>query len=258
MIAFRQAQSLGDKMKNTSYVEVKVKEIEESKIYLTCPQCEREHQCAEILACVVKNGEDDCGHGNSISYGSRYETVKCGGCETVYFRKTTWNSEDVDHDYDENGHTISFCNETETLYPEIKKERNTIRDFELLPKNIRKIYRETVIALESEQPILTGIGIRAILETICKDKDTKGKLVSQIGQLHTKGVLSKNGADLLHKLRILGNASAHDIKPHSTLQLSLALDVLDNLLLNVYILEHHSKTAFTSAENDTEEEADGL
>jgi hypothetical protein len=100
--------------------------------------------------------------------------------------------------------------------------------------------------------ILTGIGIRAILETICKDKGTKGKLVTQIGQLYTKGVLSKNGADLLHKLRILGNASAHDIKPHGTFQLSLALDVLDNLLLNVYVLELHSKIAFPPSITDSE------
>ncbi|MGK5080286.1 DUF4145 domain-containing protein, partial [Janthinobacterium sp. HLX7-2] len=200
-------------MNNCSVVEIKVKEIEDSKIYLKCPTCDRDNQRGELLANVVKNGEDDCGHGNSISWGLRYETVKCCGCENVFFREISWNSEDIDHDYDENGQTISWANETITLYPEPKKERNTIRDFHLLPENIQNIYKETVVSLESGQVILTGIGIRAILETICKDKGTKGKLVTQIGQLHTKGVLSKNGADLLHKLRILGNASAHDIKP---------------------------------------------
>lgn len=241
-------------MVNACAVEIKVKEIEDSKVYLKCPTCERENQRGEILASVVTNGDEDCGHGNSISWSVRYETVKCCGCETVFFREISSNSEDVDHDYDENGHTISWYNETITLYPEPKKERNTIRDFHLLPKNIQNIYKETVVSLEAGQLILTGIGIRAILETICKDKGTKGKLVSQIGQLHTKGVLSKNGADLLHKLRILGNASAHDIKPHGTLQLSLALDVLDNLLLNVYVLEHHSKIAFPSITTDRETE----
>lgn len=241
-------------MVNTCDVEIKVKEIEDIKIYLKCPTCERDNQRGELLTSVSKTGEEDCGHGNSISWGLRYETVKCCGCESVFFREISWNSEDLEHDYDENGRTITWANETITLFPEPKKERNTIRDFHLLPQSIQDIYKETVVSLESGQLVLTGIGIRAILETICKDKGTKGKLVSQIGQLHTKGVLSKNGADLLHKLRILGNASAHDIKPHGTLQLSLALDVLDNLLLNVYVLEHHSKLAFPSATTDNETE----
>jgi hypothetical protein len=234
--------------------DIAIKQIENSKIYLKCPTCDRVDQCGELLTKVVETGQEDCGNGNSISWGVGYETVKCCGCENVFFRQISWNSEDTDHDYDENGQVTSWANETITLFPETKKERNTIRDFDLLPENIQNIYKETVVSLESGQLILTGIGIRAILETICKDKGTKGKLVSQIGQLYTKGVLSKNGADLLHKLRILGNASAHDIKPYGTLQLSLALDVLDNLLLNVYVLEHHSKIAFPPAITDSENE----
>lgn len=102
----------------------------------------------------------------------------------------------------------------------------------------RPIYTEAAKALYSNQPILAGVGIRAILETICKDKSAPGaKLYEKIDGLKNQGVLSPNGAVVLHKLRVLGNTSAHEVKPQSNDHLSLAFDVLDNLLMNVYILE---------------------
>lgn len=58
------------------------------------------------------------------------------------------------------------------------------------------------------------------------------------------GLLSVEGCDLLQKMRVLGNDAAHSVKPHTKEQLSVALDVVDNLLLNVYVLSHHSNTTF--------------
>lgn len=49
-------------------------------------------------------------------------------------------------------------------------------------------------------------------------------------------VLTKSGAEMLHRTRILGNTAAHEVKPHSEAVLSLAMDVVEHLLTNVYIL----------------------
>jgi hypothetical protein len=40
----------------------------------------------------------------------------------------------------------------------------------------------------------------------------------------------------LHKIRTLGNAAAHEVKPHTEKQLRLAMDVIEHLLTDVYIL----------------------
>ena len=50
------------------------------------------------------------------------------------------------------------------------------------------------------------------------------------------GVLTKDGAEILHSLRILGNIAAHEVTPHSDDQLAVAMNVVEHLLNGVYIL----------------------
>ena len=114
-----------------------------------------------------------------------------------------------------------------------------------MPTNLKRIYDETLNTLNSGQAVLSGIGIRAIVETVCKDKNTtSGNLFGKINELVTLGVLTQDGADILHKLRTLGNDAAHEVKPHTNTQLGLAFDVIDNLIKGVYILPHHAKSKF--------------
>ncbi len=81
------------------------------------------------------------------------------------------------------------------------------------------------------------MGIRAIVETVCKNKNANGKdLCEKINDLVIQGVLTKKDADILHKLRTLGNEAAHEVKPHNNATLALALDVIDHLIKGVYIL----------------------
>lgn len=75
-----------------------------------------------------------------------------------------------------------------------------------------------------------------------KERNANGKdLFEKINDLATQGVLTKDGADILHKLRVLGNKAAHEVKPHSTEQLNLSMDVIEHLLLGVYIFPYHAK-----------------
>jgi hypothetical protein len=220
-------------------VEVVLEELKEKHAYVRCNVCNMDGQKVDIVASVRKHSQysDKSGH-HVFDAWDHYQTLKCGGCETVFFRTTSANSEDVDFEYDHDGQAIGRYNVSERLYPETTAERNTIKEFHLLPPQLAAIYTEAAKALYSNQPVLAGIGIRAILETICKDKAAPGKnLYEQIDGLKNQGALSVNGALVLHKLRVLGNTSAHEVKPQSDDQLSLAFDVLDNLLMNVYVLE---------------------
>lgn len=49
-------------------------------------------------------------------------------------------------------------------------------------------------------------------------------------------VLTKSEAEMLHGMRMLGNTAAHEVKPHSETMLGDAMDVVEHLLTNVYIL----------------------
>ncbi len=99
--------------------------------------------------------------------------------------------------------------------------------------------------MNNEQSVLAGVGIRTLIEAVCKNKKTLGTdLFRQIDGLVSQGLLTAEGAKILHKIRSLGNAAAHEIKPHTPEQLGLALDVVEHLLQGVYVLPHHAKKKF--------------
>lgn len=160
------------------------------------------------------------------------------------FRKTHMNSEDVEHYAGPDGWEAEYVT-FEDYYPNPEKNRTGLSDDYLLPEKLQRIYNETLSALNGNNPVLTGIGLRAIIETVCKDQSATGRnLYSQINILVEQSVLTKEGAEILHKLRVLGNDAAHEVKPHSNVQLGLAFDVVEHLLQGVYILPYHAKMKF--------------
>ncbi|AYL84168.1 DUF4145 domain-containing protein [Pseudomonas syringae pv. actinidiae str. Shaanxi_M228] len=67
--------------------------------------------------------------------------------------------------------------------------------------------------MNGEQPILAGLAVRILIEMICKNQSAGGKnLFAKIDDLKSKGVLTTSGAEILHKLRSMGNDSAHEAK----------------------------------------------
>jgi hypothetical protein len=200
------------------------------KVDVSCGTCKRSTKHL-ILCSVELTGRETKMSNEVFRWINQYQIIQCQGCETISFRKTHTNSEDFDDYID--------------VYPNPEEGRKSIADDHLLPSNLQRIYTETLKALNAGHFVLTGIGIRAIVETICKDKQANGKdLLIKINDLVTHGVLTKDGADILHKLRTLGNEAAHEVKPHDTVQLGLAFDVIDHLLQGVYILPYHAKTKF--------------
>jgi len=85
--------------------------------------------------------------------------------------------------------------------------------------------------------ILAGIGIRALIETVCKEKKATGRtLEEKIDSLASMRFLTKTSAEALHSMRIIGNAAAHEVAVHSEETFRIVLDVVEHLLLDVYIL----------------------
>ena len=114
------------------------------------------------------------------------------------------------------------------------------------------IYVETHLALLSSSPILSGIGLRALLEAICKEKKAVGSdLYKKIDNLVIQRVLTPQGGSVLQHIRSLGNKAAHETKPHDVKQLSLAMEVIEHLIKDVYILPAKTKLFF---KNEIEEE----
>jgi hypothetical protein len=172
----------------------------------------------------VGDHDDD----NGIHWGAEYQTVQCRGCATISFAVRSWNSEEADED----GQLII----SEVLYPS-RTIRKPIENHYYLPNKVRSVYLETLSALSNKAPILAAIGIRAVVEAVCKDKGcTTGDLERKIDRLVEKGHLAADQAGFLHLQRFMGNAAAHEIAAPAQAELRAALEIAENLLINLYLL----------------------
>ena len=177
---------------NTNYTVTKKDEQIDSIIDIPCSKCKRKTKHT-ILSDITLNGTFE-----DIDWYEDYQIIQCRGCETISFRKTHQNSENID--------PINGYETFEDIYPNPEQGRTLISDYNILPSKLYKIYSETISSLNLNLRILTGIGIRAIVETICKDKNASGsKLYDKINDLVTQGVLTQDGANILHKLFILSS-----------------------------------------------------
>ncbi len=212
------------------------------KTEVECRVCRRSTN-HRILASADENGSEWQAPDYEISWSSSHQIVQCLGCETISFRVCSESSEDnpIQIGPDEWVENIQV-----DVYPNPNEGRKSLADSHLFPSQVERIYNETVAALNNQQPVLCGIGIRALIETVTKEKNaTSRDLFGKINDLVSMGVLTREGADILHKVRTLGNSAAHDVKPHTPQQLGLAMDVVEHLLQGVYILPHHATRTFT-------------
>lgn len=167
-----------------------------------------------------------------------HEIVRCEGCHTVSFRKEVHDAEVFSPD----GSVLKIIHSL-AFFPIRRSGKGKLRGAFLLSPNLQQIYHETWIALSNDQPILTGTGIRVLIEAVCKHKKASGpNLESKIDDLVNNGVLAKDGAKILHALRVMGNQAAHEVEPHSRQTLEIAMDVVENLLINVFILPVRTRT----------------
>lgn len=177
-----------------------------------------------------------------IDYFRRYQVIQCDGCQTISFRKSSYCSED----YIRVGEDEYELEDRVELFPaRVANSRGLGDDVAHLPEPIDRLYEETRTALLNMSPVLTGIGLRALVESVCKEKKVPGEnLKEKIDELAKIGVLNSSQQHILHLIRTLGNKAAHEVKPHSEGQLALAMNVVEHLLDGVYIMPQKIALAF--------------
>lgn len=195
---------------------------------LPCPSC------VVSTAHVVVVSVDKAHNEEHFWWSESYQVVRCMGCETYSFRREYTDSE-------------SFIQISETdweqeivvdLYPYRASGRRDLgKHVRYLPAAVKQVYMETLHALNGESPLLAGAGIRILVEAVCQAHKVQGRnLKAKIDKLVEMGIITQAGSEVLHKIRTLGNSSVHEIQPFSTRQLSVAMDIVENMLREVFIL----------------------
>jgi hypothetical protein len=222
-------------------IEYKKDSTAEKEYEISCTRCSGK-TAHKVVSSYDLRGEYDDGQ-QSMQWAVDHQIIQCLGCKTISFRKASSNSEDwVQTSYDGSGEYV----EDENIYPSrVDGIKGLGDDAHYLPTKVRRIYDETLQALSNQSPVLAGIGLRALLETVCKEKNATGHdLLKKIDSLVTASVLTPASAAILHKIRTLGNKAAHEVKPHSDRQLGLAMNIVEHLLKDVYILPKQAESEF--------------
>ena len=203
---------------------------EEKYIIIPCDECDRDTR-HKILALTKTHLQDP---GGNVDLWAENQIVQCQKCLTITFSVASQFSEDMDYDPRTGD---SYIPTTRKYYPNRITGRPVMQEAHLLPHSVYKIYEESHNALCADLKIMAGFGIRAIIEAICKDNNMTGRnLQHKIDSLANAGLITQAGSTILHNLRFMGNAAAHEMKAHTLKELNAAFDVVEYLLKGVYIL----------------------
>lgn len=198
-------------------------------------------RCNNITNHSIKVDYKENYHDDNFDACTNFQIIKCDGCDDIRFRKLSSNSEEYEHNID--GDIVYL--EKEEIYPERSTKRKPIDmdDLYLIPNKCRKIYKETNFSLEHKFNLLGAVGLRILTEAICLDQIRKkgikasenDSLFKKIDLLAEEGILSQDSKDILHAIRTIGNESAHQIEQQPIELLTLAFNILEDLLKTLYI-----------------------
>ena len=199
---------------------------EPKKIRVLCRTCKN----ATNHDILFSHDNSDQSEEGDINVWTSDQVLKCCGCDDISFRHTYQSTEEIDYE-------TGNLELTEILYPNRVEGRVPMDGYDEFPPKTRRIYKETLKALNQNAFILSAIGLRALIESICVEQQTPGcTLEKRIDELAASGLLSTKQAEFLHAHRFMGNAAAHEMIAPKATELVAALDIAETLLKTIYIL----------------------
>ena len=174
-----------------------------------------------------------------------YQIVKCSGCDDISFRKIASDNKEAISAYHRDDIIFYKSIKYEDLYPSRHANRDPLKEdeiFKYVPKKIIDIYREVNETINNNLTIILPIGLRVLMEAICNDliatevmPDNIRNLKEKIDFLVKKGYLQEISKDILHRIRTIGNESAHECEEQKMDEILLAIEVIEALIKSLYI-----------------------
>lgn len=202
------------------------------RTWVYCNRCKGDTRHESLYKSSRQEAECDEDHRPMFVETWLYLGWRCLGCDSVALEER-YTCEGM---HDEDGNDIWDS----TFHPDRARGKIKAKHFNNLPESLKRIYKESLIAFNSEAQLLSATGLRSLIEGVCRDKNIEGrnleKMIDGLAQ-----VLPENIVKNLHSLRFMGNSATHELTPPSHYELRLAIEICEDLLNYLYELDY--KTA---------------
>lgn len=209
------------------FIKIMTKETNAEKIL--CPTCgvETNHKIVWKSKDINLNDED-----SGVWDQTNFDLLQCLGCETPTLRKKYLFSEDMNFQ-EIDGENVAIPDIT--LWPKTEYRMLKLKFMLNSPPSVKRVYRETIEAYNSELQTLCAAGIRAIIENVCKDKGiVKDDLKEKIDALKENKIITEDFAEGLHENRLLGNNALHESTLFGDTELKTAIELIETFIEMVY------------------------
>jgi hypothetical protein len=202
------------------------------------------HQCeADTIHETIKKHEEHVVIEDVGQFWSEFEIIRCKGCGTVSFAENRWDEDDYNfHDQTHDNHYKFYPpRDDDKRPPDVAVAASSD-----IPDDIKRVYQEVIKAINEDLLLLAAVGLRLIVEAICRVERCKAycrrkgyidNLKTHINVLAEKGVITRAHAKVLHRHRFLGNNAAHQILAAPKNEVLAALEIAEIMLRTIYTLK---------------------
>ncbi len=170
-------------------------------------------------------------------YGAWWQTtfkmIKCAGCDLVILERSINSSE--------------FSETEKEYFPPVVSRRRpkwaVDRTESIGPRGLLHLLHEVYLALHADSRRLATMGARALLDMVLLDKvGDLGGFGIKLNAMQTQGFIAPEQRKFLEALLEVGNASAHRGHYPSSEDLDHAMDILENMISQIYLLPAAGKS----------------
>lgn len=187
-----------------------------------CPRCDGERNC-DIHGSFDQRWSDGS-NSYSVDGYIEHRLLQCRGCDVVFYRSSSTNSEDYDHGYDpQTGEETVYHTETVETFPAAPVKGESGRPdwawtIQKADHTLARIMDEVYSAAAAGSLILSSVGLRTALDR-CTEMvgiDPAISMQEKVKALLTGGWVGETEAQTLSVVAEAGNAAAHRAwSPHT-------------------------------------------
>ena len=181
---------------------------------------------------VLHRASEDAGPNCDYYWASTHYFAQCAGCNAYCYAIETVTEDDWN----------TRTGEAESawrVFPTPVDGRHVMENSHELPFEVACVYREVIDAINGKLSLLAAMGLRALIEAICIERNVTGNnLMERITGLASNGVLSRRDAEILHQIRFLGNSAAHEIRIAPPGEILAAFEIGESMLKSIYVVPH--------------------